>query len=249
MIVLGIDTSTNYGSIAITNKDNLLSESSIPSRDSYSKSLIGAVDELLERCKIEIGDIDGYAVSIGPGSFTGLRIGLSTCKGFHIATGRPVIPVDTLDAMAENIISDSEFFDSELRTQNSELLLCPIIDAKKEEVYTAFYKYKYGKIEKMTEERAVAPERHCREIDKPTIFFGDGLRTYGGFIKDRLKGLAFFYDDMSKTIASSVAFIGAKKLERGDIENSDSLKPKYIRRSEAEIKWEEKEKMITAITK
>jgi tRNA threonylcarbamoyladenosine biosynthesis protein TsaB len=240
MIILGIDTSTNCGSVAVTDKDNLLSESSIPSSHSYSRSLIGAIDELLKKCGIGIGDIDGYAVSIGPGSFTGLRIGLSTCKGFNLATGRPIIPVDTMDAMVDSISSDSEFFQSAIfNLQSSILLLCPVIDARKEEIYTALYKYKDGKVEKIADETAVTPEKRCQAIDRPTIFFGDGLRAYGDFIKSRLKGLAcFYYDDMPKNIASSIAFMGAKKLERGDVADPVALKPKYIRRSEAEIKWE-----------
>ncbi|MBI3814503.1 MAG: tRNA (adenosine(37)-N6)-threonylcarbamoyltransferase complex dimerization subunit type 1 TsaB [Nitrospinae bacterium] len=239
MIVLGIDTSTNYGSVAITDKYNLLSESSIPSSNSYSKSLIGTIDELLKKCRIGIGDIDGYAVSIGPGSFTGLRIGLSTCKGFHLASGRPIIPVDTLDAMVESILNNLNSHDPLMwvpRILNSQLL-CPVLDARKGEIYTALYKYEDGKAEKIADEMAVTPEKHCQGIDRPAVFFGDGLRTYGDFIKSRLKGLAFFYDDMPKTIASSIAFMGAKKLERGDVADSGALKPKYIRRSEAEIKF------------
>ena len=108
MIVFGIDTSTNQGSVAIAEDGKLLSESFLPLNSSYSKTLINSSDDLLKKCKIRINDIDGFAVSIGPGSFTGLRIGLSTCKGFNLATGKPIVPVGTLDAIVESFLSAPE---------------------------------------------------------------------------------------------------------------------------------------------
>lgn len=242
MIILGIDTSTNQGSVAIAEDGKLLSESFLLLNSSYSKTLINSLDDLLKKCKIGINDIDGFAVSIGPGSFTGLRIGLSTCKGFNLATGKPIVPVGTLDAITESFFPDSGFLNSALRTPHSELLLCPIIDAKKGEVYASLYKYEKGVIKKLEDDMAVNPEKLCQKINEPAIFFGDGIKSYGDFIKDKLKGLAYFYNDAQKnSVAASIALLGGKKMERGDIEDSTALKPKYIRRSEAEIKLEEKE--------
>lgn len=242
MRILGIDTSTNHGSVAIAEDGRLLSESFLPLNSSYSKTLINFLDGLLKKCKIGINDIDGFAVSIGPGSFTGLRIGLSTCKGFNLATGKPIVPVGTLDAITDSFFPDSGFLNSTLRTPHCELLLCPILDAKKGEVYASLYKYEKGVIKKLEDDMAVSPEVLCRKIEEPTIFFGEGIKSYGDFIKNKLNGLAHFYNDAQKnSVAASIAVIGGKKLERGDIEDSTALKPKYIRRSEAEIKLEEKE--------
>ena len=243
MIILGIDTSTNHGSVAIAEDGRLLSESFLPLNSSYSKTLINSLDDLLKKCKIGINDIDGFAVSIGPGSFTGLRIGLSTCKGFHLATRKPIVPVGTLDAITESFLSAPESLKSSIiNRQSSILLFCPIIDAKKGEVYASLYKYEKGVIKKLEDDMAVSPEVLCRKIEEPTIFFGDGIKSYGDFIKDKLNGLAHFYNDAQKnSVAASIAVLGGKKLERGDIEDSAALKPKYIRRSEAEIKLEEKE--------
>jgi tRNA threonylcarbamoyladenosine biosynthesis protein TsaB len=251
MIVLGIDTSTYHGSIAIVENERLLSEFSIPFINSYSKRLISIIDDLLKKCEVKFKDIDGYAIAIGPGSFTGLRIGVSTCKGFSLATGRPVIPVGTLDAMAESIldfgfrISDFKEYKSQIPNHKSQIhLICTLIDAKKGEVFASLYKKIDGKIKKITEDMAINPERLCQEINEPTIFFGDGVKSYGDLIKKRLKGLAYFYNDVPKnSIAASIAFMGAKKLERGDVPDTASLKPKYIRRPEAEIKWEERQKV------
>ena len=241
MIVFGIDTSTNNGSVAIAEGGSLLSESFLPLNSSYSKTLINSLDDLLKKCKLGINDIDGFAVSIGPGSFTGLRIGLSTCKGFNLATGKPIIPVGTLDAIVESYFSDSGFLNSTLRTPHSELLLCPIIDAKKGEVYASLYKYEKGVIKKLEDDMAISPEVLCRKIEEPTIFLGDGIKSYGDFIKNKLNGLAHFYNDAQKnSVAASIALLGGKKIERGDIEDSTALKPRYIRRSEAEIKLEQK---------
>ncbi len=241
MIILGIDTSTNQGSVAIAKDGSLLSESFLPLNSSYSKTLINSLDDLLKKCKIGINDIDGFAVSIGPGSFTGLRIGLSTCKGFNLATGKPIVPVGTLDAIAESFLSDSGVFQSSIFNIQSPILLCPILDAKKGEVYASLYKNEKGVIKKLEDDMAVSPEVLCRKIEEPTIFLGDGIKSYGDFIKNKLNGLAHFYNDAQKnSVAASIALLGGKKIERGDIEDSTLLKPKYIRRSEAEIKLEEK---------
>src|SRR3989338_8997793 len=237
MIVFGIDTSTNHGSVAIAEGGSLLSESFLPLNSSYSKTLINSLDDLLKKCKLGINDIDGFAVSIGPGSFTGLRIGLSTCKGFNLATGKPIVPVGTLDAITESYFSDSGFLNFTLHTPHSELLLCPILDAKKGEVYASIYKYEEGKIKKITDDMAINPEKLCQKFNEPVIFFGEGIKQYGDFIKNKLNGLAYFYDDAQKnSVAASIALLGGKKIERGDIEDSTLLKPRYIRRSEAEIK-------------
>jgi tRNA threonylcarbamoyladenosine biosynthesis protein TsaB len=243
MIILGIDTSTNQGSVAIAEDGRLLSESFLSSNNSYSKTLINSVNDLLEKCKIGINNIDGFAVSIGPGSFTGLRIGLSTCKGFHLATEKPIIPVGTLDAMVESFLSDPESLKSSLAARHPPLLfLCPIINAKKSEVYASIYRYKEGEMRKISDDMAISPERLCQKINKPAIFFGDGVRQYRDLIKEKLNGPADFFNGASKNfLAASIAVIGGRKLERGDIEDSTALKPRYIRRSEAEIKLEEKE--------
>ena len=156
MIILGIDTSTNYGSVAIAKDGRLLSESFLPSNNSYSKTLISSIDNLSKRCKIGINDIDGFAVSIGPGSFTGLRIGLSTCKGFNLATGKPIVPVGTLDAIVESFLSAPESLKSTIdNLQSSILFLCPILDAKKGEVYASLYKYEKGVIKKLKSELVI----------------------------------------------------------------------------------------------
>ena len=242
MIILGIDTSTNHGSVAIAEDGSLLSESFLPLNSSYSKTLINSLDDLLKKVKIGISDIDGFAVSIGPGSFTGLRIGLSTCKGFNLATGKPIVPVGTLDAIVESFLSAPESLKSTIdNLQSSILFLCPILDAKKGEVYASLYKYEKGVIKKLEDDMAINPEKLCQKINEPVIFFGEGIKQYGDFIKNKLNGLAYFYDDAQKnSVAASIALLGGKKIERGDIEDSTALKPRYIRRSEAEIKLEEK---------
>src|SRR3990170_3905813 len=211
MIILGIDTSTNHGSVAIAEGGSLLSESFLPLNSSYSKTLINSLDDLLKKCKLGINDIDGFAVSIGPGSFTGLRIGLSTCKGFNLATGKPIVPVGTLDAIVESFLSAPESLKSTIdNLQSSILFLCPILDAKKGEVYASLYKYEKGVIKKLEDDMAINPEKLCQKINEPVIFFGEGIKTYGDFIKNKLNGFAYFYNNMPKnSVASSIALLEA----------------------------------------
>ena len=223
MIILGIDTSTNHGSVAIAEDGSLLSESFLPLNSSYSKTLINSLDDLLKKVKIGISDIDGFAVSIGPGSFTGLRIGLSTCKGFNLATGKPIIPVGTLDAIVESFLSDPEFLNSAILNPQSAILLCPILDAKKGEVYASIYKYEEEKIKNITDDMAINPEKLCEKINEPVIFFGEGIKSYGDFIKNKLNGLAHFYNDAQKnSVAASIALLGGKKRERWENRQRES---------------------------
>ncbi len=178
MWILGIDTSSPKGSIAITLKDKIISERTFSNKSTYSKKFFLVLDSILKKTDLDFTQIYAFAVSIGPGSFTGLRVGLSVSLGLSIAQKKPVISVETLYAMAHTI-------------PFTEHLICPIIDAKKEELYTSFFQYgKYGSLCRLGEDRAISPDVLIKEIHQPTIFFGTGLDTYGGVIKEKLGPLA-----------------------------------------------------------
>ncbi|MFV1952018.1 MAG: tRNA (adenosine(37)-N6)-threonylcarbamoyltransferase complex dimerization subunit type 1 TsaB [Nitrospinota bacterium] len=228
MIVLGIDTSTLLGSVAVVDNGRLVYEDIDNTKTSYSKRLLLMIDNVLKRTVINMDRIDGYALAIGPGSFTGLRIGLSICKGFFAATGKPIIGVDTLYALANTLTYSSN-------------IICPILNAKKGEVYSALYRYKDNHLNKLTDDMAINPERLCSMINEPAIFVGDGIDVYRELLSERLGNAAIFTPKTKGySNAASIAEIGLRKLERGDVPNAMTLQPKYIRRSEAEIKWNKK---------
>ena len=225
MWILGIDTSSPKGSIALTLKDKIISERSLANKASFSKYLFLSLDSILQEVNLEISQIDAFAVSIGPGSFTGLRVGLATALGLSLAQKKPVIPVETLYAMAHTIPITNR-------------VICPIIDARKGEVYTSFFQYNKNKqLCQLVEDRAIKPAILIDEIKKPTIFFGTGVDAYGGFLQKKLGHLAIFDKCYLNTIAGSIAILGGERFEMGEGQRvSNQLKPKYIRRSEAEVK-------------
>lgn len=225
MKILGIDTSSSKGSIAITLKHTVISEISFSDQTSYSKKLFFLIDSILQNTDLNISQIDAFAVSIGPGSFTGLRVGISTVLGLSLAQKKPIISVETLLAMAHTI-------------PFTEHLICPIIDARKGELYTSFFQYnKNGRICQLGEDQIINPETLTKEISKPTIFFGTGVDTYDGVIRRELGSLASFNNRFLNTAAASVAKLGYEKIENGEETPLAQLKPKYIRRSEAEMKF------------
>ena len=226
MKILGIDTSTMTGSIGLIEDDRPLGQYSLSIEVTHSERLMNAIDRLLEGVRVKLDAIDGFAVSIGPGSFTGLRIGLGTVKGLCMATGKHAVSVSTLEALASNMPFCSN-------------LICPILDARKKEVYTALFKYSAdGRIIRLTEDMVLSPELLVEQIQEPVVFSGDGVYVYRDFLKKRLGGYAFFAPVNSILPSGlSVAGIGMDRLKRGET-IKDTEVPAYIRKSEAEVKLE-----------
>jgi len=223
--VIGIDTSTMTGSIGLVDEDRPVAQYSLKIDVTHSERLMEAVDIVLQGARSKLEEIDGFAVSIGPGSFTGLRIGLGTVKGLCMATGKPASAVSTLEALASNM-------------PFCRYLLCPILDARKKEVYAALFKYREdGCMIRLTDDRVVSPESLIGQIREPVVFLGDGVDVYKDFLKGRLGDNAYFAP-MNAMLPSgiSVARIGLSKLERGEIISGAEV-PVYIRRSEAELKF------------
>lgn len=235
MKILAIDTSTEIESVALLSGEELIEEYTLSCKVSHAKRLMSAIELVLKDSKLTMKDIDGLALSLGPGSFTGLRIGVSTVKGLALAAKKPVVGVSTLDALVLNL-------------PFAKKLICPIIDATKGEVYTAFYKMDGGKVPtKLTEDLMISLETLLDIIGQPVIFTGAGIKTYSELIHKKLGNLAEFPPGHLATVrASSVGQLGYLKLKQGMIEDLNSLSPIYIRPSEAEIKWRKGELLTKA---
>ncbi len=227
MKVLGFDTSTSCGSVGLVSDGKLISEYILDVAVTHSERLLGAIEFVLREARFTIGDVDGWAISLGPGSFTGLRIGVSTVKGLAFATGKPVAGISSLDVLA-SLVSPTPY------------LICPVLDARKEEVYAAFYRYKEGdSLKRESAYEATRPEDLVRRIEEKTIFIGDGLKTYGAFFRDRLSSLALFPPfPINFPHGSVVAKLGFDLLQKGSHLDLATFTPLYIRPSEAEIKWQ-----------
>lgn len=236
MKILAIDTSTEIESVALLSEEELIGEYTFSCEVSHANRLMNTIELILKDSKLTMKDIDGLALSLGPGSFTGLRIGVSTVKGLALAAKKPVVGISTLDALALNL-------------PFAKKLICPIIDATKGEVYTALYKMDGGRVPtRLTEDFMISLEALLGMISQPVIFTGAGIKTYSKLIHKKLGGLVQFPPGHLATVrASSVGQLGYLKLKQGVIEDLNSLSPIYIRPSEAEIKWREEE-LLTKVT-
>lgn len=226
MKILALETATLAGGAAIVDDNSgLIGEVRIDVKIAHSERLMPSVEWLLKSSGLAIEEIDAFAVSIGPGSFTGLRIGLSTVKGFAYATGKPIVPVPTLDVFARALPFCSH-------------TICPLLDARKSEVYAALYRWEGGHCNKIMPEVAIDPGELLRQIKETVVLTGDGTETYRELIVNILKDNAIFApaSKMSPS-AAAVAEIAIEKIKEGVTADPVSLTPFYIRKSEAEVRW------------
>ena len=225
---MGIDTSTSCASVGLIEDEEVISDYLLNIPVTHSERLLGAIEFVLKEARCPIERIDGWVVALGPGSFTGLRIGVSTVKGLAFATGKPVSGISVLDVLASQIAPTSH-------------LICPILDARKKEVYTAFYRYEEGRsLMRQSDYQAIRPEDLVKKITEQTIFLGDGVKTYGDFLLNCLPSSAIFPPaPFHVSHGSMVGKLGIELLKKGEHLNLSTFSPIYIRPSEAEMKWQE----------
>ena len=225
MKILAIDTSTRVGSIAVVEGPLLKAQQILNISATHNQRLLPGIERILADTGWSLDDLDGFAVSIGPGSFTGLRIGLSIVKGFAWATGKPLAAVPTLDALAVNVSCVPH-------------KICPILDARKGEVYTAVYRRgDEGIPQRLTSYMVIKPAELVALISETTVIVGDGLLSYGDYLKRELGNrLVLPSPHLNVIHASSVAWLGWHKLRSGESEDVSSCTPLYVRPSEAELK-------------
>ena len=231
MKVLALDTSSIVASVAVMDDDILLGEYTLNHNKTHSQKLVPMIQQLLSNLELEPCDIDIFAVSKGPGSFTGLRIGIATAKTMAYALDKPVIGIPTIDVLAHNISFCKH-------------LICPIMDARNNQVYTALYEWVSVGQKRLTEYMGVKIEELAgiirENIDKSkekVIFTGDGVRIYKPFFSNELgKKCIFAPDNLLLQRASSVAEIALNPVYKGKGKNEDcfSLVPFYLRKSQAE---------------
>jgi len=224
MIVLGIETATMTGGLALIDEEKLISEYTLNMKTTHSSRLMPALDWILKDASLDKNQINGIAISIGPGSFTGLRIGLATAKGLAMGLNIPLVTVPTLDALANN-------------ATYSPYQICPVLDARKKEVYFAFYRYADNILTRESPYQVISPDKLIDQINEKTIMLGDGLNIYGELFKEKLGDLAIFIRNSQRLPkASVIAELGLSKLKAGEIADLASSEPLYIRRADAEIK-------------
>ncbi len=223
MIVLGIESSSTQGGVALVGEEGVIAEYVLSVEATYAERLMPAIDRVLQDARMTILEVEGLAVSIGPGSFTGLRIGLSTVKGLALATGKPVVGVPTLQALAWSL-------------PYCRYPLCPILDARKKEVYCALFEYRDAQLVCLMEDSALSPQALVARISQATLFIGDGWRVYQAFLRQALGALAIPPPASRGASPAAVADLGRRRLLQGEKNPVEELVARYIRPSEAELK-------------
>lgn len=222
MKILSLDTASRSCSVAVVDDETVIAELTVNHGRTHTEVLMGMIQRALGMGDLSISDVDGFAATIGPGSFTGLRIGLSSVKGLAVATKKPLVGVSTLEALAYGV-------------SFSQKLICPMLDARRGEVYTAGYRFEGHNIITVFEPRAIAPDLAVENIKEPCILVGDGALKYKDVFVDKIGLLIMFASPAHNFIrASNVASLAMPRFEKKDTDDVDRLVPFYIRKSDAE---------------
>lgn len=232
MLILAIDSATPVAGVALLNGEKLIKEEFSNYKKTHSETLMLMVDRVLKECQCTIQQVDAFAVTTGPGSFTGLRIGLAAVKGLSMATGKPVVAVSTLDTLAHNL-------------WGNDALVCPLLDARKQEVYCGFYDVTDVVPNTLSENLACSPAEFtvkalkvARERNKDRIILlGDGYYPYAEFFQAELgNSLRIPPPHLMLPRAAALGSLGLKKAHNGEFEDIFKLRPVYFRLSEAEYR-------------
>jgi tRNA threonylcarbamoyladenosine biosynthesis protein TsaB len=230
MLILGIDTATQVASVGIIRTGEVLAEESRHERANHTETLLPLIGKVLTQAGVTLPEIEGIGVSIGPGSFTGLRTALGTVKGFAYAMEQKVVGVPTLEALARTV--------SEWEGKEWEGLICPILDARKGEVYAAlFHQDPERNLVKLLSDHVLAPQQLLEQITESCLFLGDGVETYGELIRHHHGALAQLLPfTVYHPRGSVIAQMAWERLRTGDSDALQSLVPAYVRPPEAVVK-------------
>ncbi|MCR4989673.1 MAG: tRNA (adenosine(37)-N6)-threonylcarbamoyltransferase complex dimerization subunit type 1 TsaB [Lachnospiraceae bacterium] len=233
MKIIALDSSGLVASVAIVEDDNLIAEYNVQYKKTHSQTILPMLDELKKMVELDLGTVDAVAISKGPGSFTGLRIGSATVKGLAQALDIPVIEVGTLEGLACNLYGSSS-------------LICPLMDARRGQVYTGLYGFEKNdtgfKLVTHLSERAVSIEEIIdeavikgRETGQDVIFLGDGVPVFKNVIKEKMSGpYSFAPAHMNRQRAAAFAHLAMDYYKEGKAVSCFDHAPEYLRLSQAE---------------
>ena len=232
MKILALESSGLVASVAVTEDGNLLGEYTMNYKKTHSQTLLPMLQALTEMIELDLNTVDAIAVSKGPGSFTGLRIGSATAKGLGLALNKSIVPVPTIDAMAYNL-------------WGTDKLICPMMDARRQQTYTGLYEFVDGELQTVLPQCAVDISEiveKINELGRPVIILGDGVPVFEAYLKDNCK---VPYEVAPATCnrqrAASVAALAEKLYQEGVVETAAGHKPDYLRLSQAERELAERD--------
>ena len=240
-VILAIDTATPATSLAITRgtrgEGDVLASLGLSSNVTHSRRLLTSIDWLMTEVELGWDDIDAIGVSLGPGSFTGLRIGMATAKGLATAAGVGLIGVSTLDSLAAKCVTQK--------------LVCSVLDARKKEVYAGFYRLsKSGTMSRICEIAAFSPQDLASKISEPVMMIGDGAVVYQTLFTEILgTDLVMAPSALHEPSAASLGMISGEQFLEGQFLDVDGAVPLYVRSSDAELNLKKKQQALAVRTK
>jgi len=223
--LLAMDTATGRQSLALMEGELVLARADEEARGSHARWLVPGIDRLLAEAGLALRDLDGLALSIGPGSFTGLRVGLATMLGFRTVTGLPLATVPSLEALAWNV-------------RGATIPVCPLLKARRDQVYWALFRWEGQTLRRLAEDRVGTLEEVARMIDEPLLMVGEGWIEFRERLLDLLGGKATEVREApAEATAASAVSVGAAALvrfARGETAGP-VVTPRYVQRAEAEL--------------
>lgn len=225
MRILAIDSSSMVATVAITTDGILNAEYTINHKKTHSQTLLPMIAEIVKMIEIDMDSIDAVAITGGPGSYTGLRIGSATAKGIGLALNKPIINVPTMDALAYNLYS-------------SQYVICPIMDARRGQVYTGIYKFEETEMKTIKPRCIMMIDELIKELDtikESVMFLGDGVDVHKQLIDDIMDTKHYYAPaSMNRHKASTLGTIAEIYYKNGKTETAKEHKPEYLRLSQAE---------------
>lgn len=224
MKILAVDTSATAASVAVAEENKLIGEFSINTALTHSQTLMPMVDELLNNTGLSVNDIDAVAVNAGPGSFTGVRIGVAAVKGIAFPKNLPCVSVSTLESMAYNMLGN-------------DCIVCSVMDARCSQVYNALFRVKGCTVTRMTDDRALSLtdlKNELRNINEKVVLVGDGAVLCSKFLGEELEKIMLAPFNNRIQTASSVAYAAFEKINNGETVKADELMPVYLRLPQAQ---------------
>ncbi len=226
--ILALDSTADISSVSVCCGDRLVSEITNNTGNTHSQTLLPSVEQALKMAELSVDDIDVFACSTGPGSFTGVRIGVATVKGIAYGRSKPCVPVSTLEALAYNLVGFNG-------------IICPVMNARRSQVYNALFKCDNGVISCLCPDRAISIadlDSELSGLEEPIYLCGDGYSiTENGFCKTNISFVPVRYRYQS---AYGVAQIALAKFSRGEFVSDTQLAPIYLRPSQAERERQER---------
>ena len=232
MKILAIESSGLVASAALATEDMLLAEYTVNFKKTHSQTLLPMVEEIVQMVGIQLPELDAIAVSSGPGSFTGLRIGSATAKGLGLALKKPIVPVPTTQGIAANLYG-------------ADGIICPLMDARRNQVYTGLYRYNKDGFVVVEDQMAVLVDEIIEKVNalgEPVVYLGDGVEAFSSILKEKTTvPFSFAPLHMSKQRAGALAARAVELYKEGKTQTAEEHEPDYLRLSQAERELKERQ--------